>query len=197
MNYTKIKQLNKFYFNYRDISRAFGISLGSSRVAATRLVRSGDIIRVKRNFYVLSQRWNSSSLEDRFILANLLQVPSYISLITALSYYEVTTQLQRDFIESIACYRTKLIEVNKSSFNYSKINKNLYFGFTKVRGFFIATAEKAFLDAFYLMSLKKYNFDLSAINFSKLDREPLLAMARKYPVLARRLLVKYGYIKKA
>jgi len=196
MNYKKTGRLNKFYFSYRDIARAFGISLGSSRVAATRLVKSGDITRVKRNFYVLSQRWNSSSLEDRFILANLLQVPSYISLMTALSYYEVTTQVQHDFIESVGYYRTKLVEVKGSSFNYSKINRKLYFGFAKVKGFFIAVPEKAFLDAFYLKSLKKYNFDLTSIDPGKLDMGRIKAMAGKYPILTRKLLLEYGYLKK-
>jgi len=195
MNYAKIGRLNKLYFNYRDISSAFGISLGSSRVAATRLVKSGDLTRIKRDFYVLSQKWSSSSLEDRFILANLIQVPSYISLMTALSYYEVTTQLQRDFIESVVYYRTKHVEVNDSSFNYSKINRELYFGFTKLNGFFIASPEKAFLDAFYLKSLKKYNFDLTSINFDKLNMKLIASMAVKYPILTRKRLLKYGYIK--
>ncbi|MBU0503270.1 MAG: type IV toxin-antitoxin system AbiEi family antitoxin domain-containing protein [Candidatus Omnitrophica bacterium] len=197
MNYTKIRQLNKLYFNYRDISRAFRISLGSSRVAATRLVKSGDLTRIKRNFYVLSQKWNSSSLEERFILANLIQVPSYISLMTALSYYEVTTQVQRDFIESVVYYRTKLVEVMDSSFNYSKINRKLYFGFVKLKGFFIATAEKAFLDAFYLKSLRKYNFDITSVDFNKLNMKLIVSMAGKYPLLTRKLLLKYGYLKKA
>ena len=197
MNYSKIKKLNKLYFTCRDISRTLGISPESSRVTATRMVKSGVIIRIKRNIYVLSERWDSLSLEDSFILANLLQVPSYISLMTALSYYEVTTQLQRDFVESVAYYRTKLIEINKNSFNYSKINKNLYFGFLKSKGFFIASAEKAFLDAFYLMSLKKYSFDITSIDFNKLNMARIKVMAKKYPSLTRRLLVKYGYIKKA
>lgn len=197
MNYTKIKKLNKRYFNYRDIARILGISPESSRVAATRLVKSGVIIRIKRNIYVLSESWTSSSLEDRFVLANLLQVPSYISLMTALSYYEVTTQIQRDFIESVGYYRTKFVEINKSGFNYSKIKKDLYFGFSKNEGFFIAGPEKAFLDAFYLMSLRKYNFDLTSIDFSKLNMARMRAMSKKYPGLTQRLLAKYGYFKKA
>jgi len=197
MNYRKIKLLNKLYFNYRDISRVFGISAASGRVAATRLVKSGDLTRVKRDFYILSQKWNSSSLEERFILANLLQVPSYISFMTALSYYEITTQIQRDFIESAAYFRTKRVEVKESSFNYSKINKKLYFGFVKVKGFFIASPEKAFLDAVYLKSLKKYNFDLSSIDPDKLDKERIKLISGKYPLLTRKLLLKYGYLKKA
>lgn len=197
MNYTKTTRLNKLYFSCRDISRAFGITLASSRVAATRLVKSGDLTRIKRDCYVLTQKWISSSLEERFILANLIQSPSYISLMTALSYYEITTQVQRDFIESVGYYRTKLVEVKEGSFNYSKINRKLYFGFVKLKGFFIAGPEKAFLDAFYLKSLKKYNFDLTSFDFDKLNMKLITSMAAKYPVSTRKLLLKYGYIKKA
>jgi len=150
MNYTRISRLNKPYFGYRDISRAFGISAASARVTAARLVKSGEIIRIKRDLYLLTQKWDVLSLEEKFPLANLAQSPSYISLMTALSYYEITTQLQRDFIESVGYYRTKLIEAAGTSFNYSKISRRLYFGFIRLKGFFIATPEKAFLDAVYL-----------------------------------------------
>lgn len=116
---------------------------------------------------------------------------------TALSYYEVTTQLQRDFIESVGLYRTKAVEVDKNSFNFSKINRKLYFGFIKTKGFFIACPEKAFLDAFYLRSLKKYSFDLASIDSAKLNAARLESMARAYPALTKRLLLRYGYLKKA
>ena len=197
MNYLKVKKLDKLYFSCKDISKALGISPGSSRVTASRLVKNGVLVRAKRNIYVLSERWDSLSTEDSFILANLLQVPSYISLMTALSYYEVTTQLQRGFFESVGYYRTKLIEISEKVFNYNKINKNLYFGFVKTKGFFIACPEKAFLDACYLKSLKKYNFDFTSINSGKLNSVRLKALAKKYPALTRKLLVEYGYIKKA
>lgn len=197
MNYLKIKKTGRLYFGCGDIAKLLGVTLESGRVAAARLAKSGVLIRVKRNTYLLSERWDSLSIEENFMLANLLQVPSYISLMTALSYYEVTTQLQRGFFESIGCYRTKLVEINNRVFNYNKINKNLYFGFIKTKGFFIASPEKAFLDACYLKSLGKYNFDLTSINSGKLNSVILKEMSRKYPGATRKLLVKYGYIKKA
>jgi predicted transcriptional regulator of viral defense system len=197
MNYLKISRLSKFYFSYRDIAKARCISLPSARVALSRLVKSGSIIRLKRGLYVLAQRLNYSSLEEKFLLANLIQPASYISFMTALSFYEVTTQLQRNFIESAGYLRTKEVEAGGNLFNYVKIKKDIYFGFIKTSGYFIATPEKAFLDAFYLKSLKRYNFDLASINFKRLNKDKLFQLSRKYPLLARKLLLKYGYIKKA
>lgn len=195
MNYQKIQQIKKPYFTYRDISKTLGISLNSSRVTASRLAKIGAVIRIKRNLYVSDQALGSASIEDKFVLANLIQVPSYISLMTALSYYDITTQLQRDFIESIGYYRTKSVEIRDNVFNYSKINKDLYFGFAKLKGFFIASPEKAFLDAIYLKSFKKYNFDLSSIDFNKLDMKKIKLLIKKYPKTTKNLLLKYGYLK--
>lgn len=197
MKYSKINRLDKPYFNCGDISRTFGISPASGRVTAARMVKAGEIIRLKRNYYILSQRWNSASLEDRFALANLLQVPSYISLLTALSYYEITTQVQPGFIESVGLHRTKLIDIQGNAFNYSKINKMLYFGFVKLKGFFIAGPEKAFLDALYLKSLKKYNFDLTSLDLGKLDLDKIKRLSVQYPPITRRLLKKHGIIASA
>jgi hypothetical protein len=129
-------------------------------------------------------------------LANIAQVPSYISLLTAMEYYELTTQIQRDFIESIVTKRTKEIKAKNTIFNYVKINKKLYFDFTREKGFFIASPEKAFLDAFYLMSLKRYNFDLTAVDLEKLNNEKLRKMAKKFPQKTQKMLEEYGILKK-
>ena len=166
MKILELNKIRKFYFGYEEISKVLGISLQSSKVSANRYIKQGLLIRIKRNIYVLKERWNRIEGDEQFILANLIQVPSYISLMTALDYYEITTQIQRGFIESIVVKRTKEIEIENSVFNYTKISPNLYFGFRKEKDFFIATPEKAFLDALYLMSHGRYSLDIDSIDDS-------------------------------
>ena len=197
MNYIKLKQIKKIYFGCEEIAKVFGIRPASARVSGVRLVRNGFLVRVKRNMYVLRDRWDVLSIEDKFFLANIIQVPSYISLMTALDYYEITTQIQRDFIESICVYRTKETAVSGSVFHYNKIDKKLYAGFVKEKGFFIAAPEKAFVDAIYLKSLKRYNFDLSSIDFKRLDIRKIEKIMAKYPRNHKRMTEIYGYFKKA
>ena len=132
-----------------------------------------------------------------FLLANLGQVPSYISLTTALEYHEVTTQVLRNFVESVGTKRTKEINVNGSVFRYTKIASGLYFGLKKEKGFFITTPEKALLDAFYLMSYGRYSLDISALDTTKLDTEEIKRLSIKFPLKTRKLLKKYGYLKTA
>ncbi|MCM8790075.1 MAG: hypothetical protein NC938_00015 [Candidatus Omnitrophica bacterium] len=195
MKYAKLTAIDKLYFGYEEIGRALGISDKSARVSANRYVRQGFLIRIKRNLYVLKERWSAFGREEKFILANIAQVPSYISLMTALDYYEVTTQVQRNLIESVALKRTKSIEAGDDIFNYSKIDARLYFGFSRKNGFFIAAPEKAFLDAVYLLSLKRYRFDLASIDPDRLDKAVLCSMARKYPRKTKKALESYGYFK--
>jgi hypothetical protein len=132
--------------------------------------------------------------KEKFALANLGQSPSYISLMTALDYYEITTQMQRDFYESIAVKRTKEIFLNGTVFRYSRIAPELYFGFVKDKDFFIASPEKALLDAFYLMTFGRYALDISALDPEKLDFNEIKTLAGKFPLKTRKLLNKHGYL---
>ena len=181
MNYLKLREIKKLYFPYQELSNVLGITSRSAKVSASRYVKTGYLVRFKRNFYILKERWDALDKEGKFILANLIEVPSYISLMTALGYHEITTQIQRDFVESVSIYRTKEAEIETSAFSYTRINKKLYFSFEKKNGFFIATPEKAFLDALYLMSLNRYSFDMTSIDFDKLDKSKMGKMLRAFP----------------
>lgn len=89
-----------------------------------------------------------------------MQGPSYDSLTTALSYYGTTTQMPQNFIECIAIKRSKEVQIEDTLFKYRKIDPRLYFGFVKLRGFFVAEPEKALLDSLYLISRGRYSLDI-------------------------------------
>ena len=193
----KLKEINKIrkpYFGYEELAGVLQINKASARVAAARYVRQGIFLRIKKNIYVLREVWNNMAKKEKFALANLGQSPSYISLMTALDYYEITTQMQRDFYESIAVKRTKEIFLNGTVFRYSRIAPELYFGFVKDKDFFIASPEKALLDAFYLMTFGRYALDISALDPEKLDFNEIKILAGKFPLKTRKLLNKHGYL---
>ncbi len=191
MKILQLRQINKKYFNLRQLANALKISVPSARVLASRYVKNGILIRIKRDLYILSEQWDFLSLEEKFQLANLIQTPSYVSLLTALSYYEISTQIQQEFIESVAIKRTKQVEVNNSIFNFSKLKNELYFGFVRKQGFFIAEPEKALLDAFYLMSLQKYTLDVDTIDFEKIDTDKMKMFSSKFPAFVKKLINYY------
>ena len=87
--------------------------------------------------------------------------------------------------------------MNGSVFRYAKIADELYFGFKKERGFFIATPEKALVDAFYLMSYGRYSLDVPALESSKLDRGEIKRLSKAFPFRTRKMLKRYGYLETA
>jgi len=181
---TKIK---RFYFSARDIADVFNISYESAKVTCSRYADKGLIIRLKRNFYITYNKWVNLSLKDKFSVANILQVPSYISLTTALEYYEITSQVQRNFIESVSVKKTRRFEIREEIFAFSKIRKRYFNNFIRRDGIFIAVPEKAFVDAVYLMAFNMYKLDLKAIDYAKLDKTAINKILRQYPDRVKRL----------
>jgi predicted transcriptional regulator of viral defense system len=181
MKYNDLKKIKNLYFTYQDIAKVLSIAEDSARVLSTRYVKQKYLIRLKRNFYILKERWDNITPNQRLELANILQVPSYISLMTALSFYEYTTQVQQKFIESISLYRTFIKDIEGFIFNYSKIKNVFYFGFSKKNNIFIASPEKAFIDSLYLNYLGKYNLDLSSLNLEKIDKKSCEDILKRYP----------------
>jgi len=181
MNYLKLKKISKYYFGYEELASVLGISLDAARVTASRYAKQGFLIRLKRNLYVLAERWDTYQNKILFQISNIIQTPSYISLMSALCYYEVSTQIQQEFVESISLNRTTNRNISGVEFSYFKIKKELYSNFVKTDNYFIATAEKAFIDALYLKYLGNYNFDISSIDFDKLNKNKLLKIVKKFP----------------
>ncbi|MBU4346021.1 MAG: hypothetical protein KKH29_01670 [Candidatus Omnitrophica bacterium] len=182
MNYLDLKKLkNRLYFDVAEFSQVLGISQASARVLCSRYVKKGLFARLKNNFYVLDEKWDIFQREDFLKIANFLQVPSYISFMTALSLYEVTTQIQRDFYESVSLKRSKKFNVRGVALNYYKFKKEYYFDFVKKEGIFIATKEKAFVDSVYLCSLGRYKLDFDSLDVGKFDKDKIQDIIKIFP----------------
>ena len=181
-NMTELQELSRrTCFTIDDVAQRLGIQAASARVLCSRYVRQGVLVRLKNGFYTTVWEWENLTRRDLFKIANILQVPSYISLMTALAYYEVTTQAQSNYQESICLKRSIVYNVREAVFNYVKVQDRYYGDFVKTDGIFIATKEKAFLDAAYLFSFGKYKFDIDSLDMKKLDIKKLKSILKIYP----------------
>lgn len=181
-NIIKLQELSRrIYFTTADVAQEYGLQPASARVFCSRYVRQGLLIRLKNNFYTTSWKWENLTRGDMMKIANILQVPSYISLMTALAYYEVTTQMQGNYQESICLRRSVTYDVKDAVFQYYKLQRQYYSEFTKIDGVFIATKEKAFLDVAYLYSFGKYKFDAASLDLNKLDGNKINSLLKIYP----------------
>lgn len=177
------------YFTTEEVAESLGIQMASARVFCSRYAKQGLLIKLKNGYYITSQKWDNSRREDRYSIANILQVPSYISFLTALAYYEITSQVQRDFVENACLKRSVSYEVKGTAFKYYKLKKKLYFDFVKQDGIFLATREKAFLDTIYLFSFGKYKIDLGSLDIGKLDQDRIRKLVKAYPAKTRKIVV--------
>lgn len=189
MNYAKLAILrDKPFFRAEDVARILGIRPVSARVLCSRYVQNGLFTRLKRDYYILTEKWKVLAREEFLQIANFIQVPSYISFTTALAFYNLTTQVQRDFWESAAWKRSCRFQVEGTEFHYFKLQKRLYFGFQRTNGIFMAIREKALLDSLYLYSLGRYPLDLPALDLGKLDRRQVKGWMRQYPKRTQKLV---------
>lgn len=196
MNLGKLQNIDKLIFNANDLSNILSISKKSAQVTASRYVDAGLLIRLKRDLFILPQKLQNINEEELFMISNLLQTPSYVSLTTALSYYNTTTQQTPNFVESVALKRTAFIEIKNQQFNYSLVKKEFYFGFERKENFFIATPHKALADAVYLTSIGNYNADFEAIDFSQFKKYEITKILNKTNKVAinlwRKLIKNYN-----
>jgi len=190
-NILKIQNLGHLpYFTVGNVADVLGIRIESARVFCSRYAKNGLFIKLKNNFYSTSQKLENIEEKELMAIANILQVPSYVSFMTALAYYGITTQVQRNFAESGSLKRSIEYEAKGITFKYYKLKKKYYFDFKRLDGLFIATKEKSFLDSAYLYSFGKYRFDVSSLDLNKLDKSRLKNLVKLYPEKTRKIVRK-------
>ena len=190
MSYERLLTLDKPFFTHHEVAHALGIKLPSAEVLCTRYVKRGLLARLKRGLYAKSETLAHLSQAELFRIANILQVPSYISLTTALAYYGIAAQPPGGLLESISLKRTRMFESRNPAFHYIKIRSDLYRDFVKTDGFFIALPEKAVLDSLYLASMGRYMFDAFTLDLTRTDREKLADLSAPYPPKLKKYLEK-------
>jgi predicted transcriptional regulator of viral defense system len=174
-------------FSVTDLAVGLKIKPASANVLAARYAASGVFLRLKRDCYVLAHDWPKYTITQYLTVANFLQVPSYVSFMTALSYHEVTTQVPKGFFENASHKRTARYETGGIVFVYYRLDRQYYFGFSRQDGVFISTPEKALIDVLYLYSLGRYKVDFDSLDLTRLDRRRIRDIIKVYPDRTRRI----------
>ena len=150
-------------FTLDEISQLFpGIAYESIRDRLYYFTKVGKLKRLHRGIYA-KEAYNPLEL------ANKLYKPSYISLETVLGSGNVVFQ----YYETIfaVSYLTRTVAINNTSIQYRQIKGEILTntdGIEQKDGYFIATLERAFLDAIYIY--KNYHFDnLGVIDWKKVE----------------------------
>ncbi|MBL7159769.1 hypothetical protein ISS85_04790 [Candidatus Microgenomates bacterium] len=173
-------------FTFLDIEKIFSAeSLHSIKIQLSRFAKKGLIKQIKRELYCFDEK-----KIDELVLAGLLYQPSYISLESALNYYGIIPDIPQA-ITLVSLTNSKKIKNDFGSFYYSKIKKELFFGFTKISPpnlkeiIRIAKKEKALLDYFYIRKIKKIT-DLR-LNLKELNHSVYQDCLKSFPEWIKRI----------
>ncbi len=143
---------------------------------------------------------------DLFTLANKLYEPSYISLESALAYYQIIPESVLG-VTSISARKTMEYQSAWGNFNYRSIRATLIFGYFVANAqeknmYKIATLEKAVLDYLYLNAKLRGIEDFESLRWNK-ERLHNLEYNQRFEkylnifnskVLSQRVLVLKEYI---
>lgn len=158
--------------------------------------KKGYIIKLINKWYLFSDV--EVSEETIFRISNNLLRPSYVSLESALSYYNIIPEAVYTH-QSVSTRKTTRYSTPIGEFQYRTIPQSCYFGYTILRneGFpiLIAEFEKALLDYFYLNANLNTKEDLESVRFNtvevqgKLNWEKFAQYAEIFnsPVLKKRI----------
>ena len=178
MNYIKFQRTFSIYpvFSLEDVRK---IDPEFNRIQLSRWEKKGYIKRIKKTFYF----FDGQALDTNFLLyaANKIYAPSYVSLETALKYYQLIAG-EISEITSISPNKT----AGFKNFDYKHLSQYLYFGHTllsvgkfKIR---IAEVEKALLDYLYFHPELKTpaDFESIGINVQEFERAVDLKKLHEY-----------------
>ena len=173
----KIKDKRILIFTANDIRALFGVSAVATAGLLNRYKKRGFILQIKRGLYVFPD-----ALPPDLYVANKLYSPSYVSLEFALSFHGVIPETVYE-ITSVTTKATRRFETLGKIFSYRKIKRAAYTGYEiqnqKGLSFYLADAEKAFVDANYLR-LKNKQKPISRFDKDKIQPEKALRYAKLF-----------------
>lgn len=156
---------------------------GLSEHSVNAYLKSGPIVRLKRNFYIHRERFKNekSDLSYIFYIANNLRAPSYVSLESAMQFYGLMTDTIAYTVTSITSKVTRSYSNKMGKFIYRSIKDELFdFYETCTKGnykFLIAANFKCVFDYLYFFTgmfrnkIDKTIFDILRIDVQELSKK--------------------------
>lgn len=151
----------------------------------SRMVKRGDLIRLKNGFFIIAEKIRSSPAPYEQI-GNLLYGPSYISLEWALSHYQMIPEGVY-LVTSVTTNQSKNYPTPIGTFDYTFLNHSRYaIGIDQQQNsggrYLIATPEKALADLVHFKSrdLKKKDLLIDLIEGRRIDEGVLKSLNKKH-----------------
>lgn len=164
-------------FSVNDVEKQFP---SMNPMNLVRWQQKGYIKKLRNQWYTFNNTENKENIE--WLAANLIYTPSYISLHTALSWYNLIPEMIVS-TTSVTTRKTNKFSTPLGNFDYHRIKPELFgFGYVfedvafygsesnKGRKIMVATPQKAILDFFYINSFYNSEKDMEdlRLNYTEL-----------------------------
>jgi predicted transcriptional regulator of viral defense system len=138
-----------------QLGKQLGLADATVDTYISRFLKHKEILQLKKGLYISADFFskNRGDISCSFYLANIIRTPSYISLWSALQFYNLTTEAIYG-ITSVTPKVTRDYKTKAGNFTYQSVKKELFSGFSLAHGagkfdFFIASPAKALFDLLY------------------------------------------------
>ena len=179
INYLKANRFNVF-----TINDASGILRKSPKYASERLSTMRDVLRIERGIYCLE----GTSI---YAVASAIISPSYVSLISAYAFHELTTQLPSE-IQVISSRQHSSLHFDGFRIRFIRLPRQRMFGFSRLDGGMIADPEKAIVDSIYLNIFVEETKEVLQENHEQLESAKIIEYA--HLMKSRATLNKIGFL---
>lgn len=148
-----------------SIHQVYAWQPGFTKNNLTRWAKKGRLLKLRNGFYSFPEYLEKQGY--RWVVANCIYRPSYISLHSALAYYGMIPEAVVQ-TTSTTTLKTHAFKNAFGEFSYKSIRENLFFGYeykpmSEERGVAFASPEKAILDLLYLYPFYNNNDELDAL----------------------------------
>jgi predicted transcriptional regulator of viral defense system len=190
----RLKSLGLAVFTPAEFKDIFGVSLSTARTYIKKNVVRGLFIKLRNNFYQLSDSSPSS-----YSIANRLYQPSYVSLEKALSHYRMIPETVYA-MTSVSTKPTREFINPRGTFSYQQIKKSVFTGYAPIKFdgavVLIADPAKALADYLYFVDLGKISLN-DRLDVSSMKRSELVRYAKLFDRPAMISLIEKIYAESA
>ena len=158
----------------------------SLKVALSRLVKNGKILRIRKNVYQLPDK-----VYDLRKIAWQLYPPCYLSFESALNECGILSQIPY-IITFATTNKSKKMTLGREEIEFRQIKKDLFFGYKTQNGLFAAFPEKALADQIYFVSRGLTNLNFKELDLDNVSPRKFKSFIKSYPkpaqILAKNLI---------
>lgn len=162
-------------FTFKEFRAVLGLKSNYAKVLIHRLKKAGKVFQIKKGVYTFHK--------DAFLIASHIAWPSYISLNSALRYYNFTEQVFHA-IWVISTRKERRINFDNTQIIFVKAKPKFFFGYKKVLynnfEIFMAEKEKAIVDCLLFKKVPFHEvYEIVEKNIDELSLKKLVEFSLK------------------